>query len=71
MITKLSKFNTYKFLFHLKYSLGMFDASNFVDIVEKKYRGRLIKINLGKLIIIPTPIGNMEDMSVNMYRKLF
>lgn len=43
MITKLSKFNfTYKFLFHLKYSLGMFDASNFVDIVEKKYRGRLI-----------------------------
>jgi 16S rRNA C1402 (ribose-2'-O) methylase RsmI len=36
---------------------------SFIDIIDKKFRG--------KLIIIPTPIGNMQDISVNIYKKLF
>jgi hypothetical protein len=47
-----------------------FETKNYIDVLQKQFKGIILN-QLGRLIVIPTPIGNMFDMSVNMYKKLF
>lgn len=49
--------------FCARFSSNVPPPGSFVDILDKRFNGRLV--------IIPTPIGNMQDLGVNIYKKLF
>lgn len=63
MIARISCRQTLKTLLAARFCLNKPPPGTFVDIIEKRFNGRLV--------IIPTPIGNMQDISVNIYQKLF
>lgn len=50
-------------LLALKFSSNGSPPGAFVDVLQKRFNGRLV--------IIPTPIGNMQDISVGIYSRLF